>query len=454
MHIGDPAVTTRSAVFVFAMATILALPTSLNGQTSPDWQATGAEAVRLIQDYVRINTSNPPGDVLKAADFLSRILEREGIPVKRYDSGPGRSIVVARLKGSGTAKPLLLLHHMDVVPTDATRWQHDPFAAEIADGKIWGRGAMDMKGLGVVQLMAFLTLKRQNVPLARDVILMAVPDEETGGTLGARWMREQHYADIDPEYILDEGGFGSRDLFAQGKLVFGISVAEKKILWLKLRAEGIAGHASQPHDQNPNDRLVRALARLLSEPAPASSVAVLEMMKSRVGTFAVNKFNNAIQHSTISLTTLRSGVGDPPKVNVIPSVAEATIDCRVMPGTTKEQWLAEIRRRLGDPAIKVDIAYEGDDPVVTTQDSTFYRALESAIKHRHPEAIVTPMIVPYGTDSNGYRPKGVKSYGFTPVIVPADAAMSMHGDAEYLPVNAVAPAIQILFEALKETVSK
>lgn len=454
MHIGDPAVTTRSAVFVFAMATVLALPTSLNGQTSPDWQATGAEAVRLIQDYVRINTSNPPGDVLKAADFLSRILEREGIPVKRYDSGPGRSIVVARLKGSGTAKPLLLLHHMDVVPTDATRWQHDPFAAEIADGKIWGRGAMDMKGLGVVQLMAFLTLKRQNVPLARDVILMAVPDEETGGTLGARWMREQHYADIDPEYILDEGGFGSRDLFAQGKLVFGISVAEKKILWLKLRAEGIAGHASQPHDQNPNDRLVRALARLLSEPAPASSVAVLEMMKSRVGTFAVNKFNNAIQHSTISLTTLRSGVGDPPKVNVIPSVAEATIDCRVMPGTTKEQWLAEIRRRLGDPAIKVDIAYEGDDPVVTTQDSTFYRALESAIKHRHPEAIVTPMIVPYGTDSNGYRPKGVKSYGFTPVIVPADAAMSMHGDAEYLPVNAVAPAIQILFEALKETVSK
>ena len=191
--------TTRSAVFVFAMATVLALPTSLNGQTSPDWQATGAEAVRLIQDYVRINTSNPPGDVLKAADFLSRILEREGIPVKRYDSGPGRSIVVARLKGSGTAKPLLLLHHMDVVPTDASRWQHDPFAAEIADGKIWGRGAMDMKGLGVVQLMAFLTLKRQNVPLARDVILMAVPDEETGGTLGARWMREQHYADIDPE---------------------------------------------------------------------------------------------------------------------------------------------------------------------------------------------------------------------------------------------------------------
>ena len=137
-----------------------------------------------------------------------------------------------------------------------------------------------MKGLGVVQLMAFSALKRQNVPLARDVILMAVPDEETGGTLGAEWMRKEHYADIDPEYMLDEGGFGSRDLFAPGKLVFGISVAEKKILWLKLRAEGIAGHGSQPHDQNPNDRLVRALARLLGEPLPRSPFSVLDTMKS------------------------------------------------------------------------------------------------------------------------------------------------------------------------------
>ena len=425
-----------------------------SAQAAPDWQAVEAEAIRTIQAYVRINTSNPPGDVTKAADFLTGLLQREGIPVKRYETGPGRAIILARLKGTGTAKPLLLLHHMDVVPTDPARWQHDPFGAEIADGKIWGRGTIDMKGLGVVQLMAFLSLKRLNVPLARDVILMAVPDEEVGGTLGAAWMRTNHYADIDPEFILDEGGFGSRDLFAPGKLVFGISVAEKKILWLKLRAEGVAGHGSQPHDQNPNDRLVRALGRLLGEPLPTSSFTVLDTMKSRVGSLAANKFNNAIQHSTISLTSLRSGVGDPPKVNVIPSLAEATLDCRVLPGTTKDQWMAEIRRRLGDPAITIEIVYEGDDPIVTTQDSTFYRALESAVKRRHPDAIVTPMVVPYGTDANGFRPRGVKSYGFTPVIVPAAAVMSMHGDAEFLPVDAVGPAIQILFEALKETVSK
>jgi acetylornithine deacetylase/succinyl-diaminopimelate desuccinylase-like protein len=441
----------RRASVISVLVTCTAV--TAGAQTTPDWQAIGSEAVRTIQEYVRINTSNPPGDVLKAADFLTRILEREGIPVKRYDSGPGRSIVLARLKGTGPAKPLLLLNHMDVVPTDPARWQHDPFAAEIVDGKMWGRGTIDMKGLGVVQLMAFLSLKRQNVPLARDVILMAVPDEETGGTLGARWMRT-HYADIDPEYILDEGGFGSRDLFAPGKLVFGISVAEKKILWLKLTAEGVAGHGSQPHDQNPNDRLVRALSRLLNDPLPSTSFTVLDTMKSRVGTFSVNKFNNAIQHSTISLTSLRSGVGDPPKVNVIPSIAEATIDCRVLPGTSKDQWMTEIHRRLADPAIKVEITYEGDEPVVTTQDSTFYRALESAVKRRHPDAIVTPMVVPYGTDANGFRPLGVKSYGFTPIIVPADAVMSMHGDAEYLPVDAVAPAIQILFEALRDTAAK
>jgi acetylornithine deacetylase/succinyl-diaminopimelate desuccinylase-like protein len=311
-----------------------------------------------------------------------------------------------------------------------------------------------VKGLGVVQLMAFLSLKRQSVPLSRDVILMAVPDEEVGGKLGAEWMQTNHYAEIDPEFILDEGGFGSRDLFAPGKLVFGISVAEKKILWLKITAEGIAGHGSQPHDQNPNDRLLRALNRLLEEPMATASFTVLDTMKSRVGTLAANKFNNAIQHSTISITSLRSGVGDPPKVNVIPSLAEATIDCRVLPGTTKDQWMAEIRRRLGDAALKIDIVYEGDNPTITTQDSTFYRALESAVKRRHPDAIVTPMVVPYGTDANRFRLRGVKSYGFTPVIVPAQGVMSMHGDAEFLPVEAVGPAIQILFEALKETVAR
>jgi acetylornithine deacetylase/succinyl-diaminopimelate desuccinylase-like protein len=440
----------KLAAIAATAALALVLPRGAGAQDAY-WAGVQTEASRLLQQYVRIDTSVPPGDVTRAADLLEGVLEKEGIPVTRYESGPGRSIILARLKGTGPAKPILLMHHMDVVPADASRWARDPFGGEIADGRLWGRGAMDMKGIGVAHLMAFLTLKRQNVPLARDVIFMAVPDEEIGGDLGSRWMIENHYAELDPEFVLDEGGFGSADLFAAGKHVYGISVAEKKVLWLTLRAEGVAGHGSQPHGQNPNDRLVRALARLLSEPLPTSDFSVLTTMKQRVGTFAENKFTNAIQHSTISITSLRSGVGDPPKVNVIPSVAEATLDCRVLPGTSRDQWLADIRRRLGDPGITIEVTYESEDPVVTPTDTSFYRALEAAVLRDDPSAIVTPILIPYGTDSNSYRPRGVKSYGFFPALLPADALSSMHGDAEFIPVDQLGRASRLLFEALRDT---
>jgi acetylornithine deacetylase/succinyl-diaminopimelate desuccinylase-like protein len=438
---------------------ILAVLLAANGRGSApqaDWKSVEAEAIETLQGYVRINTSNPPGDVTKAADYLSEILKREGIEVKRYESGPGRSILLARLKGNGTGgKAILLESHMDVVPTDASRWAKDPFGAEIADGRMWGRGTIDMKGIGTSYLYAFIMLHRQKVALTRDVLLMFVPDEEVGGELGAAWMRKNHYDELDPEYVIDEGGFGSRDMFTPGKLVFGISVGEKKIMWLKLRAEGVAGHGSQPHDKNPNDHLMKALSRLFAEPVTAAPFPVVDEMKQRIGGPLVsNKFNNAIQQSTISLTSLRSGVGDPPKVNVIPSVAEATLDCRLLPGTTAAQWIKEIERRLADPTIRIEVVNEGEDPTVSPQDTPLYRALESAIKRHHPDAIVTPMVVPFGTDSNGFRPRGVKSYGIFPGIIPSASILSMHGDAEFMPVDALGPAIRILFEALKEAASR
>lgn len=429
---------------------------SFSAAQSTDWKAVEAEALKTLQGYVRINTSNPPGDVSTAADYLAAILKREGIETTRYESAPGRSILLARLKGNGTGgKAILLESHMDVVPTDPARWASDPFGAQIMDGRMWGRGTIDMKGIGTSYLYAFIMLHRQKAPLTRDVLLMFVPDEEIGGEMGAAWMRTNHYAELDPEYVIDEGGFGSRDMFTPGKLVFGISVAEKKIMWLRLRAEGVAGHGSQPHDRNPNERLMKALSRLFAEPIAAAPFPVVDTMKARIGgPLTDNKFNNAIQRSTISLTSLRSGVGDPPKVNVIPSVAEATLDCRLLPGTTAEQWIKEIERRLADPTIKIEVVNAGDDPVVSTQDSPLYRALEAAIKRHHPEATVTPMTVPYGTDSNGFRPRGVKSYGIFPGIIPAASILSMHGDAEFIPVDALGPAIQILFEALKDTASR
>jgi acetylornithine deacetylase/succinyl-diaminopimelate desuccinylase-like protein len=356
----------------------------------------------------------------------------------------------------------VLLHHMDVVPADRTRWKTDPFTPAIVGNELWGRGSMDMKGLGVAHLLAFLELKRQHVPLTRDVILLAEPDEEVGGATGARWMIAHHYAELDPEYVLDEGGFGSRDLFAAGKLVYGISVAEKKMIWLKVRAEGISGHASQPIPQNPNDHLAKALAHLLEHPRTDAAAAggtssersVVEVMKTHVGTFAPNKFTNAIQQSTISLTWMRSGVGDPPKINVIPSVAEAGLDCRVLPGTTTEQWVAEIRQRLADPSLTIEVINEGDDPVVTPSDTPLYRSLEAAITRQHPDAIVTPMLVPYTTDSNAFRPKGVKSYGVFPAILSAETVASMHGDGEHVPLDGIRDAARVFFEALRDTLAK
>jgi len=437
------------------------------------------EVTRLLQQYVAIDTSNPPGDTRKAADFLASILEREGIPVTRYESAPGKAILYARLKATVSppvGKAILLLHHMDVVPADRAQWKTDPFTPTIKGDDLWGRGSMDMKGQGVAQLVAFLMLKRQNVPRTRDVILLVEPDEEVGGALGARWMIANHYAELDPEYVIDEGGFGSTDLFAPNKTVYGISVAEKKIVWLKLRAEGVAGHGSQPTDTNPNDRLVKALARLLGDSRQASGSGgratpsattgarafqasggeptVLDMMQAKVGAFAQNKFTNAIQHSTISLTWFRSGVGDPPKINVIPSVAEAGLDCRVLPGITRDQWIAEVARRLGDPGITIELINESDDPVVTTQDAPLFRNIEAAIKRRHPEAIVTPILIPYGTDSNAFRPRGVKSYGIFPALLPADVVASMHGDGEHVSLTSVREGAQVLFEALRDSLAK
>ena len=467
----------RCSVSIVSLVSCWAVGGSILAQ-SIDWTSINDEATRLLEQYVRIDSSNPPGNTRATADFLAGVLGREQIAVQRFEPAPGKSIILARLPAAVSppaGKPIVLLHHMDVVPVDRQQWKVDPFAGVVQSGEMWGRGALDMKGLGVVQLMAFLTLRRQSLPLARDVVLLANPDEEIGGESGARWMLTNHYRELDPEFILDEGGFGSPDLFATGKLAYGIAVAEKKIIWLRVRATGEAGHGSQPNDRNPNDRLVRALARLQPDggtisqggagsrggassaptaDGPGAAGDLIRVMRARVGAFAANKFTNAVQHSTIAVTSIRSGVGDPPKVNVIPSVAEATLDCRLLPGITRAQWLAEIRRQLGDPGLEIEVTYESDDPVVTPYNTSLYRNLEAAIRRKHPEAIVTPILIPYGTDGSLFRTRGVNTYGIFPGILPADSANSMHGDAEHVPLSAVHEAIQILYETIRDTAAR
>ncbi len=423
----------------------------------PDWTGVGREAADLLQRYVRIPSVNPPADTREASAFLREVLEREGVATSLFESAPGKVNLLARLPATvsaaeGRGRAVLLLHHMDVVPVDPARWSGDPFGGEIREGLLHGRGALDMKATGIMHVLALLTLKRQNVPLGRDLLLLATADEETGGHDGARWMIERHWQRLEPEYVLDEGGFGARDVLgADGRLVFGISVGEKTILWTRVRAAGTAGHGSQPIPDNAGEALVRALAGIAARPSPARLTPVLRELVARVGPLADNTFTRAIQSDTVTLTSLRAGVGDPPKANVIPSAAEATLDCRLLPDTDPDVFLEGLRRAAGE-ASRVDLEpiYRMDETPVTPHETPLFAALERAIRAEHPDAVVAPILIPYGTDSNAFRLRGSRAYGLTPMVLDAGVVASMHGDAERVPVAELERGARILYRALVE----
>jgi acetylornithine deacetylase/succinyl-diaminopimelate desuccinylase-like protein len=417
----------------------------------PDWPALESRAVAFLQSYVRIRSVNPPADTAEAARLFETELRQHGFAPKIFRSGPGgQTNLLVRLPGRDPAKkPLLLLNHFDVVPVDPKAWPVDPFGAAIQDGWIWGRGALDMKGVGVQQLMALIAMKQAGVVPPRDIVLLATADEETGGERGIQWMIANHWNEFAPEYVLDEGGLGSRDLIAPGKLVFGVAVGEKQMLWLKLTATGTAGHGSQPIPDNANNILLRAIERALALGAAGKPHPVVESMRAAAGTLAENKYTGAIQRNTVSLTTLRSGVGDPPKANVIPSLAEATLDCRLLPGVNADEFVSEIRARINDPRVKVEKLSNPVDAGASPSDTPLFAALRAAIGKHHPGAAVTPLLAPFGTDSVHLRKRGVPAYGFIPMVLDAKTVATMHSDAERIPVAEFLKGIRIYFDVLR-----
>ncbi|HKW96128.1 MAG TPA: M20/M25/M40 family metallo-hydrolase [Bryobacteraceae bacterium] len=415
-----------------------------------DWNDWERHAVDLLQQYVRIQSVDPPADTREAANFVKGILQENGIPVRLYTSGPnGQTNLVARVAGRDrTKKPLLLLNHLDVVPVDRKAWKFDPFAATITDGEIWGRGTMDMKGIAMEQMMALVALKKSGVTPARDIVMLSTADEETNGTYGIQWMIRNHFDEINAEYVFDEGGFGTRSILAKDKLVFGIEVGEKQTLWLRVRARGTAGHGSQPIPDNANITLLAALQKAMAL-APAKPHPVVEEMIRNIGEpLAANKYTAAIQANTISLTTLTSGVGSPVKVNVIPSAAEATLDCRLLPGVNFEEFISEMKARINDPRVSVEIISKPEDPGPSNSHTPLFEAVRRAILKTHPDAIVTPMLVPHGTDSNKLREEGMTAYGFTPMVLDLSTAGSMHSDTEHIPVAEFQKGIRIFYDVL------
>jgi len=401
-------------------------------------------AVEFLRDLIRFDTTNPPGNELPAAQYIADILGQEGLEPVVLESVPGRGNVVARLRGDGSAGALLLMSHLDVVPADPQEWDHPPFAAEVADGYIWGRGAVDTKQLTAMQLAVLLTLKREKAALKRDVIFAATADEEVGGMLGMGWLVKNHAPLIDCEYAINEGGgFGVE---VGGRRFYLCQTGEKGVCWLKLTAQGTPGHGSMPRPDNAVAKLCAALARLSKARLPQHRTATVERMvgglaaglnfpASLVLPLLLNPLLEgvilgrmgsqgemgvalrAVLHNTVSPTVLRAGQ----KTNVIPREATAEVDGRVMPGQQPEDLLREIRPYLGDQ-IEVEIIGQSK-PYETEYASPLFDLFQQVLTEHDAGCVVVPFLVPGSTDGRFLAERGVKVYGFSPAKQETEASL-------------------------------
>ena len=325
-------------------------PPSAVSVTEIDWDDIGGEAAGMLTRYIRINTTNPPGNEAAAADFLGELLSAESIASTLYPSAPRRTNLLATLKGDGSSAPVTLLHHMDVVPAAGDDWTHDPFGGVLADGHVWGRGAIDDKGLGVMHLLALALLKRQGVRLRRDVSLLAVADEEVGGSLGTGWMVDNHWDEVRCEYLWDEGGVGTRGIIGSQPVVM-VSVSEKRSMTVELTSRGTGGHGSMATGAAVN-RLIAGLNRVHRSPgqrqfgqvtreflrAVAETQGLLASLVLRFAShplvkwLAIRRLSavpaiDAMLRDTVAVTMLQAG----DTANVAPSEARAVLDVRLLP---------------------------------------------------------------------------------------------------------------------------
>jgi acetylornithine deacetylase/succinyl-diaminopimelate desuccinylase-like protein len=426
-----------------------------------NWRALHDEAIDILCRFIQVDTSNPPGRERAACEFLGSILKREGIGYQLYDAGgDDRVSLRAVLPGNGSKRPFMLMNHTDVVPVEREYWEVEPFGGLIKDGHIWGRGALDMKGLGVAQLMTFLTLKRLGVPLARDVVFYAMADEEAGSAYGVEWLAEHHPETLDAEYVINEGGGGSTEVFGVQRPVFTVAVSEKGPLWLKLTATGRPGHGSMPHDDNCLDRLVRALQRIQDWNRELSVSPLLSeyfSRLSRAGIFTgdptVEGLSQAAEtdgriramlSNTISATTIKAGI----KHNVIPAVAEATLDCRLLPGLRPEVFQQELEAVIDDPKVSVDRVFAGWSEA-NAFDTELFRTIEDVVHDHIEDAVVVPGITVGFTDSRTLRNRGQISYGFSGGLNEPHLAATVHGHNERVSIESFKLNCQMVWEVTR-----
>ena len=436
------------------------------------WNRVREEAVGYLRDLIRFDTSNPPGNELPAAIFLRDILQREGIEAQIFESAPSRANLIARLHGSGEARPMLLLSHLDVVPAKADEWYLPPFSGDIVDDHIWGRGAIDCKFLTIIQLMTILLLHRQCVSLKRDVIFAATADEEAGSKWGMGWLAVHHRDLLDCEYAINEGG-GVGVAFGN-KRYYICQTAEKGICWLRIRAKGKAGHASMPRDDNATAVLIRALEQLSRS---RLEMRVTTTAKDFIETFAkeqglhgfllsrgllnprlfpvllpriikeptVARIVYAMLHDTATPTIIKSGE----IINVIPSIAEAQIDGRIVPGQTQDGFVNQIRRVVGD-SIEIEVPFYAPGFEIP-HDNELFKVIRDVIAVEDPDARLVPFMLTAGTDSKYLAAAGVRVYGFAPMQQQADATVTemIHGRDERIAVENVLFGTKVLYNIVK-----
>ena len=444
--------------------------------TTPiDWTCATDETVQHLSRLIRAETVNPPGNELPAILVVKDILEREGFgeqDFKIVESAPNRVNLVARLRGDGSQRPLLLSGHVDVVPVEREHWAHDPFGGEIIDGEVWGRGAMDMKGFLAMYLLMFLQARRQGISLKRDIILAAIADEENGFAHGSQFLVKQHRDLIDAEYGLTEGGAFTMYV---GKIkLYPIQAAEKGICWMRMKAQGQPGHGSMPHDENAVLYLAQAVERIrraghlpihITPTFSAMLQSAARQVRSPLGRLAGALANPAIVNillsrlkgrnksmltaftsNTCAPTVLRAGS----KTNVIPSEAEVHLDCRRLPGQSVEDVKREILTITGDK-VSLEVIQASDGAEFST-GTLLYQALERATRQMDPEGIIIPMLMPGATDACMYQEAGIQIYGFTPGIMPPEfpTIALAHGHDERLPVSFLASGLPALWQVIQE----
>ena len=404
------------------------------------------EAIELLSQYLQIDTTNPPGNENEGVEFLAGILEKEGIAYKTYEASPGRVSIKAVLPGTGQKGALILLNHIDVVPAQAREWRVHPFGGEVKDGFIYGRGALDMKSLGILELLAVLEIKRQGLTPCRDIVFLAVADEETGGAEGAQYLLDKYPDEFQADLVINEGGFGLTDVIADRPLIM-IATAEKGVCQIKLTRTGPPGHGSTPHGDNALEKLVLGLNRVLSVENPVivtpliaqyfrqlgteweflrpylkdgKAETLIEIL-TRTGMISIPQMA-AMLKNTISLNTMTAG----DKTNVIPSKAQAELDIRLLPGTVPETVIADVINLLDDGTIQVEIVNKAlaSESSVDTED---YAIIKNVHLEHFPNALAVASLLFGASDSRFFRSKGVPCYGVCPMLINMEELNRVHG---------------------------